>query len=102
VDTGRVTSSGAIARVWLRFDHHQTMPKMESTTGPWSRMEAETDLDCEARKARDVTLRLMDSTGTVVGDTTWGLGEWQPFQEHALGIHILQPACEALGKGRAA
>ena len=103
VDTARVEEQGSTLRVWLRFDYDQPMPKMESTTGPYVRNDAQEDIDCAGRKARDVELRLLDSTGAVVGDTLWGPSNWLPFASHPLGAHVLEPACEQLGKrGRAA
>ena len=99
VDTASAVDSGSVVRVWLRFDYAQTLPKMESTTGPYVRTDAQEDINCRARRARDVALKLIDSTTTVVGDTLWGPGPWLPFATHPLGAPILEPVCEHLGRG---
>jgi len=103
VDMSRVVDSGSFMRVWLRFDYDQALPKMESTTGPYIRTEALEDLNCRDDRARDVELKLIDTTNALVGDTLWGSGPWVPFNSHPLGAHILEPACEQLNRaGRAA
>ena len=103
VDTSSAVDSGSVVRVWLRFDYDQALPKMESTTGPFVRTDAQEDIRCGDRQARDVALKMLDSTNKVVGDTLWGPGPWLPFENHPLGLHILEPVCEHLGRrGRAA
>jgi hypothetical protein len=99
IDTSRVIDSGSVIRAWLRFDYAQEMPKMESTTGPYVRTDAQEDLNCEAKRARDVWLKMIDSSEKVVGDTLWGPGPWIDFDKHPLGIHILEPACDRLRRG---
>jgi len=99
IDTSSAVDSGSVTRVWLRFDYDEALPKMESTTGPYIRTDAQEDINCRERRARDVALKMIDSTSKVVGDTLWGPGPWLSFDAHPLGTHILEPACEHLGRG---
>jgi hypothetical protein len=102
LDSSRIQADSLGAFVWLRFDYAVTNPPMSDMPQPWRQMESRHLVDCEARRAKDIAMVIIDTAG-VRHDGSQGLSPaWQTFEAHPLTVNVLGPVCAALPVRRGA
>src|SRR4051812_12310544 len=97
LDTARlepVADSGG--RVWFCFEYTTPMVGGGDTTVRYRATEARLEVNCRARRARNLELHMETTSGVRTG-TPVGREDWQPLDEHPLGSGVFYPACQALG-----
>jgi hypothetical protein len=96
LDSSRISPDSQGTKVWLRFDYAVVNPPMSDMPHAWRRMESRHVIDCSARRAKDLTMVIVDTSG-VRHDGSQALSkEWQAFDAHPLTPNVLQPVCDTL------
>ena len=98
LDSSRVTTDSTGTSVWLHFDYPTTNPPMEDMPQPWRQMESHHLLDCNARRAKDLAMIIIDTSGARHDGSHVLSPDWQSFESHPLGKNVLEPTCGALAK----
>jgi len=102
LDSSRIQADSLGTFVWLRIDYTVTNPPMSDMPQPWRQMESRHLVDCEARRAKDIDMVIIDTAG-VRHDGSQALSpEWQPFEAHPLTVNVLGSVCAALPVRRGA
>jgi hypothetical protein len=99
-DSSRVEKTATDGRiVWLRFDY-RTPHHLRSADGTYVRTIVHTEVECKARRAKELRAQLYDANGTVVIDETFNPPTWHPFDGPGMGPHLYDPLCAWLaGRG---
>lgn len=91
VDTSRITVTGGVADVWLRFDYDRPDP-----TEGFQRVDVRERINCAAERVDDVVMELRDSTGRKMDE---GPGtQWRTFKEHPFGDYVFPALCTFLAE----
>jgi hypothetical protein len=100
LDSSRVRADSLGTTVWLRFDYGVVNPPMSDMPHPWRRMESRHVIDCGRRRAKDLAMVIVDTSGVRHDGSQVLSKEWQAFDAHPLTSNVLQPACDTLEKIR--
>ena len=101
LDFSRTMADSQGTTAWLRFDYDVVNPPMSDMPHAWRRMESRHLLDCSRRRAKDLAMIIVDTSGVRHDGTQVLSKEWQAFDTHPLTSKVLQPACDAVQKDRA-
>jgi surface-adhesin protein E len=100
LDSSRIRSDSQGTTVWLRFDYATLNPPMSDMPHAWRRMESRHVINCRARRAKDLSMVIVDTSG-VRHDGSQALSkDWQAFDAHPLTPNVLQPVCDTLQRNR--
>ena len=100
LDFSRMSADSQGTTVWLRFDYGVVNPPMSDMPHAWRRMESRHLLDCSRRRAKDLAMIIVDTSGVRHDGSQVLSKEWQAFDAHPLTPNVLQPACDAIQKNR--
>ena len=95
LDTTRITRVDGAYRLWVGFDLAEPWPPMEDVKAPYRHFEAEHEVDCERRRTRSRSMRILDVNGAVY-DTPSPDSTWKGFADHPLTEDAFTPVCAAL------
>jgi hypothetical protein len=93
VDSSRVqsTATGGFT-VWVRFDYRSTQ-HLRSSNLSYDHTIAHTEIECIARRARELGGQLLDASGKVVNDETISSPTWHPFESGGMGPRVYDSLC---------
>ena len=100
LDSSRVSVDSQGTTVWLRFDYGVVNPPMSDMPHAWRRMESRHLIDCGRRRARDLAMVIVDTSGVRHDGSEVLAKEWQAFEAHPLTPSVLEPACDTIKRIR--
>ena len=97
LDTSRVQDSANFVRATLRFVFPKPQLLPDSSTRPFTRMEATWDVGCRTRTVRDVAVELFDRTGKQIGRHVFAEAPWQSWKRERDSLDVaFRDTCERL------
>jgi len=100
LDSSRVSANSQGTTVWLRFDYGAVNPPMSDMPYAWRRMESRHLIDCGRRRAKDLAMVIVDTSGVRHDGSQVLSKEWQAFESHPLTPSVLEPACDTIKRIR--
>ena len=97
LDTSRIVADSGGRDVWLRFNYATANPPMQDVALPWAQMEARERVDCAGRRAMDLDMILIDTSGVRHDEGPVKGNTWQSFETHPLTVNLFDPLCQVLG-----
>jgi hypothetical protein len=99
LDTARIGTADGRSQTWLAFDLSDPWPAIEDLKAPYRHFEAREDVDCETKRVRGLSVRYVDTTGTMY-DRPPTDSVWVTFAAHPLTESAFGPVCAKLASLR--